>query len=797
MAESLIGVFEIAEMANVSPSAVANWRKRFSDFPVPLADLKSGPVFSENQVKLWLARRAAGGSTSASECFYDQLAAKRADPPELRAKVEEVLEKLQEEATSTKRPGILLGRVQSGKTRAFLGVIARAFDKGYDIAVILTKGTKSLAEQTLSRVKDDFREFISADQVDVFDILAVPDLTPYELNRRLIFVVKKEDDNLRRLLDVFRIRYPELQKKSVLIIDDEADLASVSFHKVNGIGTAGIISQQIDQLRECVQNSAFLQVTATPYALYLQPDEEPVVNGSALFKPKRPAFTVLLPTHSKYTGGDEYFEKSGEPDSPAFYFYREVPLSERDALKKEDRRRLQIDKVLTEKNAAVLTAAIVAFLVGGIIRRLQQKAAGQRQQKYSFLFHTEQARSSHVWQEQVAGAIRSALVDQAHAGSPLFHELVRAAYIDLKRSVELEGLPLPSLDDVLNAVAEALSTGQIMITKVNSDNDIKNLLADDGQLKLRTPFNLFIGGQILDRGITINNLIGFYYGRKPNRFQQDTVLQHSRMYGARPSADLAVTRFYAPQHVYQVMKRIHEFDVALRGAFESGAHNRGVYFIQKDVTNSLIPCSPNKLLFSDVVSIRPGRRLVLSGFQTVAKSKGKDNLAALDSRIESLVGSSHEPELIDLGDAIDLLERAFTNLEFDESDEDDSDAHIAALEHLSLRCENETLRGKVWLLAAKDRDVARYREEGRFSNAPDTKQQKDLARNKAQEIPVLMLLRQNGDKAKGWRDLPFWWPVIVTPVSGVTSVFAMKESKSPTAATRAGAPRALPTEQLA
>jgi hypothetical protein len=30
-----------------------------------------------------------------------------------------------------------------------------------------------------------------------------------------------------------------------------------------------------------------------------------------------------------------------------------------------------------------------------------------------------------------------------------------------------------------------------------------------GQLRLRTPLNPFIGGQILDRGITIKNLIGF------------------------------------------------------------------------------------------------------------------------------------------------------------------------------------------------------------------------------------------------------------------------------------------------
>jgi len=797
MAEAdLIGIFEIAELANVSPSAVANWRKRFPDFPVPLAELKSGPVFGESQIKIWLARRQATDAQEI-ELFYDQLASKRGDPPELREKVEEVVQKLQEQATSTKRPGILLGRVQSGKTRAFLGVIARAFDRGYDVAVILTKGTKSLAEQTLSRVKEDFREFILADQIDVFDIFAVPDLTPYELSRKLIFVVKKEDDNLKRLLNLFRDRYPGLQQKSVLIIDDEADLASVSFRRGNGISIPGVISQQIDQLRDSVTTSAFLQVTATPYSLYLQPDDEVTINGTSLFKPKRPAFTVLLPTHGKYVGGDEYFEKSTDVDSPAFYFFREVPLAERDALKKEDRRRLQIDRILTEKNVAVLRDAIVSFLVGGAIRRLQQRAAGQRPQKYSFLFHTEQARSSHEWQEKLAIAVRDSLVDQAREDSPLFDQLVRSAYSDLRRSIELEAVPLPEIDAVKAAVVDSLETGQLMITKVNSDTEIKKLLAEDGQLKLRTPFNMFIGGQILDRGITISNLIAFYYGRNPNRFQQDTVLQHSRMYGARSTADLAVTRFYAPQHVHQIMKRIHEFDAALREAFESGAHDGGVYFIRKDPANRLIPCSPNKLLFSDVVSIRPGRRLVLSGFQTVSKSAGSKKLKDLDDRIAGVVGSATEPVLIDISDAVALLEMAYQNLEFDDDMDDDRKAHIAALEHLSRTCKNPDLKGKVWLLAATDRNVARYREEGRFSNAPDTKQQKDLARTNAQEIPVLMLLRQNGDEAKGWRGLAFWWPVIMTPRSAATAIFATAEAVAPTAPTNTGVDRSLATEEIA
>ena len=358
-------------------------------------------------------------------------------------------------------------------------------------------------------------------------------------------------------------------------------------------------------------------------------------------------------------------------------------------------------------------------------------------------------------------------------------------------------MPVPSIEEVQKAVVESLETGQLMITRVNSDKDIKELLAEDGQLKLRTPFNMFIGGQILDRGITISNLIAFYYGRNPNRFQQDTVLQHSRMYGARSMADLSVTRFYAPQHVYQIMKRIHEFDAALREAFESGAHDRGVYFIQKDPSHRLIPCSPNKLLFSDVVSIRPGRRLVLSGFQTVYKSNGAKKLAALDARVSNLIGAATEPVLIDVKDAIELLQLAYENLEFDDSTDDDREAHVAALEHLSLTTKNPKLKSKVWLLIAKDRNVARYREEGRFSNAPDTKQQKDLARNKAQDIPVLMLLRQNGEEEKGWRGLPFWWPVIVTPRSAVTAIFATDEAVSPTVPSANGDSRSLTTEEIA
>jgi hypothetical protein len=133
----------------------------------------------------------------------------------------------------------------------------------------------------------------------------MPDLSRWELSRKLVFVVKKQADNLDRLKGAFVGRYPELRTKRVLIIDDEADFASVSFGRSAGDIYMRVIGQQIYEIRKVLTSYAFLQVTATPYALYLQPVELVIKNAS--FLPIRPSFTELVPVHEDYIGGDTYF----------------------------------------------------------------------------------------------------------------------------------------------------------------------------------------------------------------------------------------------------------------------------------------------------------------------------------------------------------------------------------------------------------------------------------------------------------------------------------------------------------
>ncbi|MET0072108.1 MAG: hypothetical protein ABW096_18885, partial [Candidatus Thiodiazotropha sp.] len=56
MDSDIVGINEIADMAGVSRQAVANWRARSADFPHPLKELASGPVFRRAQVRAWLIR---------------------------------------------------------------------------------------------------------------------------------------------------------------------------------------------------------------------------------------------------------------------------------------------------------------------------------------------------------------------------------------------------------------------------------------------------------------------------------------------------------------------------------------------------------------------------------------------------------------------------------------------------------------------------------------------------------------------------------------------------------------------
>ena len=121
--------------------------------------------------------------------FYPVFAKQQDYGDEMKKCVETVVDRLLSTETTDDRPGMLLGKIQSGKTRAFMGSIALAFDNGVDVAVIFTKGTLLLAEQTLSRINNDYETFISANELVAQDIRSLKDeLTHFQLNVQTLVI---------------------------------------------------------------------------------------------------------------------------------------------------------------------------------------------------------------------------------------------------------------------------------------------------------------------------------------------------------------------------------------------------------------------------------------------------------------------------------------------------------------------------------------------------------------------------------------------------------------------------------
>ena len=713
--------------------------------------------------------------------MYNNFIANKDYSTDLQECIENTVDNLTNSKTNFNNPGMLLGKIQSGKTRTFIGIIALAFDRNYDICVIFTKGTKALAEQTFKRLDSEFFQFIENDEVKVYDIMSLPPLTPYIKQQKLIFIVKKETNNLDHLVNLF-VNNPDLSQKRVLFIDDEADFASVGFKRdrtaQDGI-SMNVLAQKINSIRQGFENNySFLQVTATPYSLYLQPDGTIELNND-VFEPIKPEFTSLVPIHDAYIGGLQYFEESQDVESPYSKLYVRVPDNEIDVLNKRDQRYL--NNITKTPNLSVFRTSIINFLVSGSIRIIQNEIS-RKKYKCSFIIHTSTTRDRHQWQIDLVEALLDKLTELAVIESQELKDLIKISYYDIAESILLNNDTPPPIEKVEQKVFKALRDGYIGVTKINSENQISALLDRNGQLRLDNPFNVFVGGQILDRGITIDNLIGFFYGRNPNTFQQDTVLQHSRMYGARSTKDMSVTRFYTSNRIYSALLSIHEFDTALREAFENGIHNGddSVVFVERDALGVIRPCAPNKILITSTHTIRPHSRFLPVGFQTKSRIHIQKSISEIDRILnEASNNNFSQPFLIDVEIVYHLIDLINSTFEYEERHENkglewDYITFKAILRRLQSNIKSQDLQGKIYCYAQTGRNLKRKKNNGlTFSDAPDDgNTDRKIARSVANETACLILLKQNGLKDNDWRDAEFWWPILMTPLNSRPAVFA-------------------------
>ena len=140
--------------------------------------------------------------------------------------------------------GLVVGRVQSGKTRNYVGLLLKAFDEGWNTVIVLTSNNKMLALQTWNRLlgngvgegdifnrgKAHVTPMTKFDRSATGEIEFVWRLSDGEWRDGELYVgiVQKEDAHLERFkkwLETVR-NVGHLEKMRVLVIDDEADNAT-------------------------------------------------------------------------------------------------------------------------------------------------------------------------------------------------------------------------------------------------------------------------------------------------------------------------------------------------------------------------------------------------------------------------------------------------------------------------------------------------------------------------------------------------------------------------------------------
>lgn len=487
-------------------------------------------------------------------------------------------------ALTEKKKGLVVGDVQSGKTANYLGLINMAYDYGYRIVVLLAGTTNSLREQTQKRTdsgvigaKSDSIgntiEFLGVglntnehfavpftNQVNDFKKFVQKNLNVAiaDINKPVVLVVKKIKSVLESVAERLQSELSEkgLDCRSILIIDDEADNASITTSKDPEKPTT--INRCIRDIFNKFPIASYVGYTATPFAnIFINPyDDESYLD---LFPTD---FIAQLHAPSTYFGGRLVFPNN---DTRSKYV-RLISENEPNFLP------VVHDKYIPYPAMAdSLKEAINSFVICNVIRTLRGHGLKHRSMMINITrFNDTQAL---VWERvtEYLEALRNAIEQLSDMPLTLFckNRYCRALYElyhndDFFKEIR-EGNPDIGTDPVAwEAIQQGLyeEIKKFIVVVINSRNGQMNNIDPSGRKK-RFDYDdkkdegarvIAIGGMVLSRGLTLEGLMTSYYSRNAGAY--DTLLQMCRWFGYRPKyMDLC--------RIYLTQVSIDQFDAVL------------------------------------------------------------------------------------------------------------------------------------------------------------------------------------------------------------------------------------------
>lgn len=590
------------------------------------------------------------------------------------------------------RRGMVVGHVQSGKTSNYVGLINKATDAGYKVIIIIAGTISSLRRQTQERIDSGYigrnsSAFIRENEnrligvgkykvnTDIYSLTssyydrgdegdfnqAIANSLNIPIgNNPIVLVIKKNKSILENLIDWFskneNIKMvdgtPKLFDIPALIIDDEADAASVNASK--DISEVRTINRLIRTFLNVFDQNTFVGYTATPYANLFIPQEfnEELTTtlknkqykiGEDLF-PRD--FIINIKSPSNYIGASKIFgyenpipELSKEPldifraitdyDPP---FFRTINRTNKDDL--------------PEYLPTSLERAIKSFILTCAIRRIR----GHGKKHNSMLIHVALLVR---WIDRVAYLVNEKTKEFKNAIQSEDETFLN----DLKELYETDFLPttknvLENLDytdirikehsweevkkELKNAVLK-IDVRSVHGTRSTTNLEYHHIEEIDYNRHENGLSVIAVGGSRLSRGITLEGLSVSYYIRTTRMY--DSLMQMGRWFGYRPGyVDLC--RLFTTEQIFEWFNHITMATEEMRNDFDemTVSHQRPKDFRLK-VRNHhglLTITSLAKLNFTQNIEIS------FSGtnpqtYQLLKTKKAiKENFNALESLITSI-----------------------------------------------------------------------------------------------------------------------------------------------------------------
>lgn len=549
----------------------------------------------------WLSEARDRISWDYWDRFRLYLEQRTSTPPQvidhLHRVTDRILDNLQNPQAAGKwdRRGMVVGQVQSGKTANYIALICKAADAGYKLIVVLAGVHNSLRSQTQLRLDEGFlgrkskiggtygarearvgvglvphpKGFFSPHSLTTsnadgdFTHNVAQSIAPFIGRDAVLLVVKKHTSVLENLIS-FIEHHVEEQGCPVLVIDDEADHASIHTRKLdrdpNGefrnIQQLTAINGKIRRFLNAFSRSAYVGYTATPFAnIFIPPDAVTLREGRDLF-PRH--FIINLHPPSNYIGPPLVFGVGNNTGLPIV-----EDASDAEPLIPASHKSTLLVNALPES----LKEAIRVFCLSCAART----ARGQIKVHNSMLIHV--TRFKNV-QKQV-------------------HELVLAELQDIKRRLEFgDGERLPSLVNEFEILWEKQfasrwevihrklgdsslkplsweqvaphlceSTARIALKLINgTEKDVLDYFENEDGISV-----IAIGGDKLSRGLTLEGLTVSYYLRAARMY--DTLMQMGRWFGYRPGYGDLCRVYTTPElalwynHITQASEELrYEFD---------------------------------------------------------------------------------------------------------------------------------------------------------------------------------------------------------------------------------------------